>query len=64
MEHSAPIPQEEPERIFPPDAFWVFPAILPVLTFNGRKPQLFKTVDEWIALAEREGISFVQAALE
>ncbi|MDR2245881.1 MAG: L-serine ammonia-lyase, iron-sulfur-dependent, subunit alpha [Treponema sp.] len=64
VELSQPVPREEMERFFAFRDFLVFPAILPVITFNGRKPQLFKTVDEWIAFAEQEGISFVQAAIE
>jgi L-serine dehydratase len=63
-ELSEPVPPEEAERFFPRRDFLLFPAILPVVTFNGRRPQLFKTVDEWIAFAEREGVSFVQAAIE
>ncbi|MDR2793823.1 MAG: L-serine ammonia-lyase, iron-sulfur-dependent, subunit alpha [Treponema sp.] len=64
VELSTFIPDEELEAFFVPGDFLVFPAILPVVTFNGRKSQLFRTVDEWIDLAEREGISFVQAAIE
>jgi L-serine dehydratase len=64
MEFSTPVSREEAERFFAPGDFLIFPAILPVVTFNGRQPQLFKTVNEWIAFAEREGISFVQAAIE
>jgi L-serine dehydratase len=64
VELSLAIPRQELENFFAPGDFLVFPAILPVLTFNGRQPQLFKTVDEWIAFANRKGISFVQAAIE
>ncbi|GHV95247.1 serine dehydratase [Spirochaetia bacterium] len=47
------------------DTNWrLFQALLPVVTFKGRKPQLFRTVDEWIAYAKDKGISFVQAAIE
>jgi L-serine dehydratase len=53
IELSALVPREELERFFDPREFLIFPAILPVVTFNGRKPRLFKTVDEWIALQNR-----------
>jgi L-serine dehydratase len=42
----------------------LFQALLPVVSFNGRKPQLYKTVDEWIAYAKGAGVSFVQAAID
>jgi L-serine dehydratase len=42
----------------------VFPALLPVVTTRKRKPQLFKTVEEWRQVAQERGISFVQAAIE
>jgi L-serine dehydratase len=64
IELSKAVKREEAEKFFAPEDLLIFPAILPVVTFNGRKPQLFKTVDEWIAFAEKEGISFVQAAIE
>jgi L-serine dehydratase len=64
VELSTGISHEELERFFTSREFLIFPAILPVVTFNERKPQLFRTVDEWIALAEQEGISFVQVAIE
>jgi L-serine dehydratase len=64
VELSTPLPHEEAERFLSPHDFLIFPAILPVVTFNERQPQLFKTADHWIAFAEREGLSFVQAAIE
>jgi L-serine dehydratase len=64
VEFSKALSREELERFFSPRDFLIFPAILPVITFNGRRPQLFKTVDEWIAFTKGEGISFVQAAVE
>jgi L-serine dehydratase len=64
IEFSQALLREDLERFFSPRNFLIFPAILPVVTFNGRQPRLFKTVDEWIAFAEREGVSFVQAAIE
>ncbi|WP_444641312.1 L-serine ammonia-lyase, iron-sulfur-dependent, subunit beta [Caproiciproducens sp. R1] len=52
-------------RHFGPDTqVRVFPALLPVVTTAKRKPQLFKTVEEWRRVAEQRGISFVQAAIE
>jgi L-serine dehydratase len=40
------------------------PALLPIVTTNKRKPQLFKTVREWREFARSREISFFQAALE
>jgi L-serine dehydratase len=40
------------------------PALLPIVTSNKRKPQLFKTLQEWREFARSRGISFFQAALE
>ncbi|MDR2842127.1 MAG: L-serine ammonia-lyase, iron-sulfur-dependent, subunit alpha [Spirochaetaceae bacterium] len=44
--------------------FCVFPALLPVVSCNGRKEQLFKTASEWISYSEKEGISIVDAAIQ
>lgn len=41
----------------------ILPALLPVITTNSRKPQLFKTVQEWREVAAKRNISFVQAAI-
>jgi L-serine dehydratase len=41
----------------------VLPALLPVITTNDRRPQLFKTVQEWREEAAERNISFVQAAI-
>ncbi|MCI2045660.1 MAG: L-serine ammonia-lyase, iron-sulfur-dependent, subunit alpha, partial [Sphaerochaeta sp.] len=41
-----------------------FPALLPVVTTKGRKPQLFRTVEEWRDVAKERNISFVQAAIQ
>ncbi|MDR1564852.1 MAG: L-serine ammonia-lyase, iron-sulfur-dependent, subunit alpha [Oscillospiraceae bacterium] len=41
----------------------VLPAVLPVITREGRKPQLFTTVEEWRRVAQKEGISFAEAAI-
>lgn len=49
---------------FPADDYLVLPALLPVVTSKNRRPQLFHTVDEWIAYADSQDISFVQAAIE
>ncbi|MDR2864154.1 MAG: L-serine ammonia-lyase, iron-sulfur-dependent, subunit alpha [Spirochaetaceae bacterium] len=62
IELSRPIEDEKLQKYFGTDQL-VFPALLPVLSFNGRQAQLFKTVDEWIGYAEKEGISFVDAAI-
>ena len=40
------------------------PALLPVVTIKNRKPQLFRTVEEWREVARRRNISFIQAAIE
>lgn len=42
----------------------IFPALLPVVTTKERKPQLFRTVEEWRQVAEERKITFVQAAIE
>ncbi|MHB9295286.1 L-serine dehydratase [Pillotina sp. SPG140] len=54
---------EDLEKFFDPKNLRLFPALLPVVSFNGRKEQAFKTVDAWIAFAEKEKISFVDAAI-
>ena len=40
------------------------PAVLPVVTTNARKRQLFTTVEEWREVAKERNISFLQAAIE
>jgi L-serine dehydratase len=55
---------EELEKSLAGVDWLLFQGLLPVLSFKGRKPQLFRTADEWIAYAENRGISFVQAAVE
>ncbi len=42
----------------------VLPALLPVVTTKDRKPQLFKNVQEWRAVAKEKGLSFVETAIE
>lgn len=61
---------EEPERSLR-DAYEsvqtavrILPALLPVVTTKGRKPQLFRTVTEWRDVAAKRGLSFVQTAIE
>ncbi|MDR1177992.1 MAG: L-serine ammonia-lyase, iron-sulfur-dependent, subunit alpha [Spirochaetaceae bacterium] len=63
IEFSAPLSGDELGALFSPDDYRVFPALLPVVSFSGRKEQLFTTVDAWIAYAEQEGISFADAAV-
>lgn len=41
----------------------ILPARLPVVTFNGRQPQLFATVPDWEAYARAEGVGLVEAAI-
>ncbi|AEF83449.1 L-serine ammonia-lyase, iron-sulfur-dependent, subunit alpha [Leadbettera azotonutricia] len=57
------LPAEKDLENFAPEEFLVYRALLPVVSFNGRQPQLFKNVDEWIAYAEAKHISFVEAAI-
>jgi L-serine dehydratase len=64
VEFSAPATDDELRKYFPAGHYRYFPALLPVLSFRGRKPQLFKTAGEWIAYAEKHTISFVDAAIE
>ncbi len=40
------------------------PAVLPVVTTNKKKNQLFSTVEEWRNYAKDHGISFLDAAIE
>jgi L-serine dehydratase len=42
----------------------VFPAVLPVITKDGKLPQLFTTCEEWRNAAKRENISFLEAAIK
>lgn len=42
----------------------VLPALLPVVSTRARKPQLFRTVGEWRAVAQKMNVSFAQAAIE
>jgi L-serine dehydratase len=57
-------PEEKALNTFKGSDWILIPALLPVVSFNGRGKQLFKTVDEWIAYAEERHISFVEAAIE
>ena len=57
-------PEEKALNTFKGGDWVLIPALLPVVSFNGRGNQLFKTVDEWIAYAKERRISFVEAAIE
>jgi len=52
------------EQYFNNAVVYVLPALLPVVTSKNKRPQLFKTIEEWRQLAEERNISFVQAAIE
>ena len=52
------------DRAFEGQKVTILPAVLPVVTTKQKKPQLFKTVAEWREVAEKQNISFVQAAIE
>lgn len=54
----------ELKEIFKEQKILVLPAVLPVVTIRNKKPQLFKTVGEWRDYAEKNNISFIQAAIE
>lgn len=49
---------------FAPAQVRYLPALLPVVTTKNKQPQLFTTVKQWRDVAQRRGISFVQAAIE
>jgi len=42
----------------------IFPPVLPVITKNGRKEQLFDNVRDWIRISKEEGLSFVDTAIK
>lgn len=52
------------KKYFSGQKITLLPAVLPVVTTNSKKPQLFTTVEEWRNYAEKEKISFVDAAIE
>lgn len=52
------------QEVFENQKVLVLPAVLPVVTIKNKKPQLFKTVEEWREYAREHDISFVQAAIE
>jgi len=64
IEVSADIGEEAIRKYFYTENITVLPALLPVVTIKKRKPQLFKTVEEWRKTAADRNISFVQAAIE
>ncbi|BBN97658.1 L-serine ammonia-lyase, iron-sulfur-dependent, subunit beta [Sporolactobacillus terrae] len=64
IEFSATISEEELETFFAKTDFLLLPALLPVVTTAARRPQLFRTVDEWITLSHEKQQSFVQTAID
>lgn len=56
--------KSELKAVFGNQEYRIFPALLPVVTTKDRKPQLFRTVEEWRQVAKERGITFVQAAIE
>jgi L-serine dehydratase len=52
------------EKAFPEQKIVSLPAVLPVVTVKEKKPQLFQTIPEWRDYAEKNHITFVQAAIE
>ncbi|MCO7124307.1 L-serine ammonia-lyase, iron-sulfur-dependent, subunit alpha [Sporolactobacillus shoreicorticis] len=64
IEFSSVLPEKELEYFFENADFLFLPALLPVVTTAGRKPQLFRTVDEWIELSHNRQQSFVQTAID
>ncbi|SFG55469.1 L-serine ammonia-lyase, iron-sulfur-dependent, subunit beta [Sporolactobacillus nakayamae] len=64
IEFSSAISVENLEYFFENEDFLFLPALLPVVTTVGRKPQLFRTVDEWIELSHDRKQSFVQTAID
>ena len=63
-ELSKQLPLHEAESLFPGSKVVSLPAVLPVVTTKDKKPQLFKTVEEWREYAKANNISFIQAAIE
>lgn len=51
------------KKIFQDVEFRILPALLPVVTRRSKKPQLFKTVEEWRNVAKEKDISFAEAAI-
>jgi len=54
----------ETEAFFGGAEVRVLPALLPVVTTRHKRPQLFRTIEEWRRIAEELNISFAQAAVE
>ncbi|MDR3072824.1 MAG: L-serine ammonia-lyase, iron-sulfur-dependent, subunit alpha [Clostridiales Family XIII bacterium] len=46
------------------DRSTVLRPVLPVVTQKDKRPQLFRTMEEWRAAADSRGISFAEAAIE
>jgi L-serine dehydratase len=64
FESTSPIDPDEARACFPSAHVVALPCVMPVPVTAARRPPLFSTVAEWRDVAEREGISFVQAAIE
>lgn len=64
FESTRPIDAEEARSCFPGACAVALPCVMPVPVTAARRPQLFTTVEEWRAVADREGITFAQAAIE
>jgi L-serine dehydratase len=64
FELSIPSSPAEMALCFPGAEIRILPALLPVVTTRKKRPQLFKTVEEWREVADKKGISFADAAIE
>jgi L-serine dehydratase len=64
FEISKYLEEQEVSQYFRQSKIILLPALLPVVTTKNRRPQLFKTVEEWRQTAKEKKISFVQAAIE
>lgn len=62
FELSQTVPLDQVQLFFPDGPQLLLPALLPVITAKTRRPQLFRTVSEWRAIAEERNISFSEAA--
>ncbi len=63
LESSAPLTHLADHLHFIPQRIVTIPALLPVVTTLERQPQLFSTIPEWIAYANDNHISFLEAAI-
>lgn len=64
FETSSPPEIAAARAAFPGAEIRILPALLPVMTTADKKPQLFRTVEEWRKVAGERGISFAEAAIE